>query len=130
MLLADTIIPGMALKDGHLFASFSVMGGFMQPQGHVQVLSNMIDYGMDPQTALDAPRFCIKDGTAGGAVAVEDGIDPAVVAELAAMGHDVSLTKDYERFLFGRGQIISRDPASGVLCGGSDGRADGCAFGY
>lgn len=61
---------------------------------------------------------------------MEAGISPDVVARLAAMGHPVEMVSGYERALFGRGQIITRDPQTGVLCGGSDPRADGCALGY
>ena len=125
-----TIIPAMATRetDGSLLASFGVMGGFMQPQGHVQVFSALTDDELDPQSALDLPRFCIEDGTAGGIVAIEDGIPDAVTQELAGRGHPVSKVAGWDRALFGRGQIIVRDPKTGVLCGGSDPRADGCAM--
>ncbi|MCX6030406.1 MAG: gamma-glutamyltransferase family protein [Chloroflexi bacterium] len=125
-----TIIPAMATReaDGSFYASFGVMGGFMQPQGHMQVVIALADDGLDPQAALDRPRFCIEDGTAGGQVALEEGIPPATIAALAAMGHSVNTVSGHGRALFGRGQIILRDPETGVLCGGSDPRADGCAM--
>ncbi|MBN1313097.1 MAG: gamma-glutamyltransferase [Anaerolineae bacterium] len=127
-----TIIPGMATResDGSLYASFGVMGGFMQPQGHVQVALGLLDDGLDPQAALDRPRICIEDGTAGGQVALEEGIPTSVMSQLAAMGHRVRPVNGYDRTVFGRGQIILRDPRIGVLCGGSDPRADGCALGF
>ncbi|MHA1303804.1 MAG: gamma-glutamyltransferase [Candidatus Heimdallarchaeaceae archaeon] len=125
-----TIIPGMAVKNGELYAPFGVMGGFMQPQGHVQVLVNMLDYDMNPQQALDAPRFCIQDGTSGGKVALEEGIDVPTMSRLATMGHDVVPISGWARAVFGRGQIITRDPETGVLCGGSDPRADGIVIGW
>jgi len=124
-----TIIPGLALKDGELYASFGVMGGFMQPQGHVQVLLNMIDFGMDPQTALDAPRFCVEPGF----IAFEDGISTEVLDSLRKLGFPVSSDAPFrgeKRGLFGKGQIITRNPQTGVLCGGSDPRGDGHAIGY
>jgi gamma-glutamyltranspeptidase/glutathione hydrolase len=126
-----TIIPGMATRedDGSLYASFGVMGGFMQPQGHVQVMLALLDDGLDPQQALDRPRVCLPAGEAKGLVALEAGIAPSVVDELRARGHDVALVEGHGRAVFGRGQIITRDPESGVLCGGSDPRADGCAIG-
>ena len=124
-----TIIPGMATIDGELFCPFSVMGGFMQPQGHVQVMVGMLDYGLDPQSVLDAPRFCIEQGTAGGYVCLEDGVSEEVVAGLKQRGHDVRVEKSWDRAVFGRGQIIRKDRA-GVLWCGSDGRADGAAAGY
>ena len=125
-----TIIPALATReaDGAFYASFGVMSGFMQPQGHVQVVIALADDGLDPQAALDRPRFCIEDGTAGGPVALEEGISPATVAALAALGHPVNTVGGHGRALFGRGQIILRDPETGVLCGGSDPRADGCAM--
>ena len=118
-----------------LVGPFGVMGGFMQPQGHVQVVVALADDRLDPQAALDRPRFCIEavgpsqwDGTLVSQVALEDGIPAAAVAALAAMGHPVTMKSGHERAIFGRGQIILRDPATGVLCGGSDPRADGCAM--
>ena len=119
----------MATKDGELWASFGVMGGFMQPQGHVQVLCNMIDHGMDPQTALEAPRFIIMDGTRNGQVFFEDGISEDTIQTLKSMGHHVESKplESFERSHFGRRQIIRRDPATGVLIAGSDMRADGQA---
>ncbi|HUS78275.1 MAG TPA: gamma-glutamyltransferase [Patescibacteria group bacterium] len=124
-----TIIPGMAMKDGELLGPFGVMGGFMQPQGHLQVVVNMVDYGMDPQAALDSPRFCIGSGTSGGKVALEEGINLEVMSQLARMGHEVIPRTGSARGGFGRGQIILRNPETGVLCGGSDPRADGMAIG-
>jgi gamma-glutamyltranspeptidase/glutathione hydrolase len=109
-----------------LYASYGVMGGFMQPQGHVQVLSALVDAGLDPQSALDAPRFCIDVDVAGGKVAVEEGMPDATLTALRGMGHPLYEVSGYERALFGRGQVILRDEA-GVLCGGSDPRADGYA---
>lgn len=124
-----TIIPGMLTRpDGRLYAPFGVMGGFMQPQGHAQVVMNMIDREMDPQAALDRPRVCLEPGQPDGRVAVETGFGSDTVARLKAMGHDVYEVAGLARSLFGRGQIIRREP-DGVLWGGSDPRADGCAMG-
>jgi gamma-glutamyltranspeptidase/glutathione hydrolase len=111
-----------------LYASYGVMGGFMQPQGHVQVLSALVDNGLDPQAALDLPRFCIDVEEVGGEVAIEDGMPQDTVAGLQKLGHPTYPVSGYERALFGRGQVILRDPDSGVLCAGSDPRADGCAM--
>jgi len=124
-----TIIPALVTReDESLYASYGVMGGFMQPQGHVQVLSALVDNGLDPQVALDLPRFCIDVEESGGRIALEEGIPSDVVSGLEKLGHPVYSVSGYERSLFGRGQVILRDPVSGVLCAGSDPRADGCAM--
>jgi len=128
-----TIIPAMATQSWHggkqeLYASFGVMGGFMQPQGHLQVVIAMLDDNLDPQESLDQPRFCISDGETGGNVDLEIGIQPEIIGELAALGHAVNEVSGHERVVFGRGQVIRRDPKSGVLFAGSDPRADGCAM--
>lgn len=125
-----TIIPALITRehDDSLFACYGVMGGFMQPQGHLQVAVALIDDGLDPQSALDRPRFCIENGTAAGAVAIEDGVPPSMLAALEGMGHRVKRITGMERALFGRGQVILRDPHSGTLWGGSDPRADGVAM--
>jgi gamma-glutamyltranspeptidase/glutathione hydrolase len=124
-----TIIPAMVTReaDNSLYASYGVMGGFMQPQGHVQVLSALHDAGLDPQSALDLPRFCIDVDEAGGRVAIEEGMPQETFSALEKMGHSLYSVSGYERALFGRGQVIQRDPETGVLCGGSDPRADGYA---
>jgi gamma-glutamyltranspeptidase/glutathione hydrolase len=125
-----TIIPGMLLNaDGSLLGPFGVMGKFMQPQGHLQVLARMLIDGAGPQAALDEPRFCIdveEDGT----VLLEEGVALETGAALADLGHKVETVSGYERAVFGRGQIILRDPETGMLRGGSDPRADGLALGY
>lgn len=100
----------------------------MQPQGHVQVLSALVDDGLDPQAALDLPRFCIDVEESGGHVALEEGISTEAISGLEKMGHPVYFVSGYDRSLFGRGQVILRDPVSGVLTAGSDPRADGCAM--
>jgi gamma-glutamyltranspeptidase / glutathione hydrolase len=124
-----TIIPAMVTRpDGSLYASYGVMGGFMQPQGHVQVLSALVDHQLNPQSALDVPRFCIDVEEAGGRVALEDGMPTRVMSELESMGHPVYSVSGYDRSVFGRGQVILRDAETGVLAAGSDPRADGCAM--
>jgi gamma-glutamyltranspeptidase/glutathione hydrolase len=121
-----TIIPAMATRDDELYLCYGVMGGFMQPQGHLQVITNMVDFGMDPQQALNALRFLV----AGDGVALEEGLSPEVMRELQDLGHRVTLTSGYRRVGMGGGQIIQRDPETGVLMGGSEPRKDGCAVGW
>lgn len=125
-----TIIPGMALKNGELYASFGVMGGFMQPQGHVQVLSKMIDHGFEPQTALNAPRFYLDGGDPKGVVKLENQVPKKVKSTLKGLGHKVEVVRGFERNVFGNGQIIKRNPRTGVLWAGSDPRCDGAAYGF
>ncbi len=132
-----TIIPGMLTHEDELHASFGVMGGFMQPQGHLQMLVNMIDLGMPPQQALDMPRWRLNvDGGGlgaddpGGQVLIEEGWSFATLAALTRRGHRLLPVDGFGRGTFGGGQIILRNPESGVLTGGSDPRKDGCAAGY
>ena len=120
-----TIIPGFITKDGQPFSSFGVMGGFMQPQGHLQVGINMIDFGMDPQKALDAPRFNWQQEMS---VMLEATTDLEVHNALLQRGHEL-IPRD-QPMSFGGGQVIIRDPDSGVLIGGSEPRNDGTAVGY
>jgi gamma-glutamyltranspeptidase/glutathione hydrolase len=123
-----TIIPAMALRDGRLWLSFGVMGGFMQPQGHLQVVVNLVDYGLEPQEALNAPRFRV-DERGGPRVAIETGVSLTTRKALAMMGHDV-VPETLFAPGFGSGDIIAIDPDTGSLWGASDPRKDGCAVGY
>ena len=120
-----TIIPGFITRDGQPWCTFGVMGGFMQPQGHLQVGLNLLQYGMTPQAALDAPRFRWLRGKE---VALEAPVPRSVRDELVRRGH-VLLDTAGRDVSFGGGQIIIRDPESGVLIGGSDPRKDGAAVG-
>jgi len=119
---------GVGGEGESLYASYGVMGGFMQPQGHVQVLSAIVDDGLDPQSALDQLRFCIDVEESGGRVAIEEGMPSETIESLKKMGHPVYSVSGYERSFFGRGQVILRDAETGVLTAGSDPRADGCAM--
>ncbi len=125
-----TIIPAMVTRGDDLWASFGVMGGFMQPQGHVQVLVNLLDLAMSPQEALDAPRWCLMDGEPDGPIAVEASAGAELIAALQTRGHVVEVKAGLERMVFGAGQVIRRDVASGVLIAGSEPRRDGCAVGW
>jgi gamma-glutamyltranspeptidase/glutathione hydrolase len=129
-----TIIPAFVTKDGKPWASFGVMGGAMQPQGHVQVLVNLIDFGMNLQEAGDVPRVR-HDGSSeptgeqmrdGGRVVLENGYSPAVVKALEARGHKVKVANDGD---FGGYQAILRN-AEGVYFGASESRKDGAAQGF
>jgi gamma-glutamyltranspeptidase/glutathione hydrolase len=120
-----TIIPSFITRDGQPWSSFGVMGGFMQPQGHLQVGINLVDFEMDPQSALDAPRFRWTQGLE---VALETMISDRIGEELIKKGHQL-LTKG-SPMSYGGGQVIVRDPKSGVLIGGSDPRKDGAAVGW
>jgi gamma-glutamyltranspeptidase/glutathione hydrolase len=117
-----TIIPGMLRKDGKVTMPFGVMGGAYQPCGHTRFMSNMLDFGMEAQAAIDAPR-CFDDGTV---MNVERGYSDAVRAELNDMGHNVAIPK----VAIGGAQSILINHKTGVLEGASDPRKDGCALGY
>ena len=130
----QTIIPGFVMKDGEPWEAFGVMGGDVQPQGHVQVLVNQIDFGMDVQEAGDAARWRHADSseptgevmTNGGYVQVESGIPYASVRALVQRGHDVRAGDG----AFGGYQAIRWDSRNRVYHGASESRKDGCAIGY
>ena len=122
-----TIMPGFITRDGQPWSSFGVMGGFMQPQGHLQVGMNLVDMAMDPQSALDAPRFNWLEGRQ---VVLEQHVADDVRADLQRRGHELVPRAEIGRYQFGGGQIIVRDPDSGVLIGGSEPRNDGAAVGW
>jgi gamma-glutamyltranspeptidase/glutathione hydrolase len=126
-----TLIPGMVLKDNEPFFSFGVMGADNQPQGHVQVLLNMFDFGMDPQQAGEAPRF----RHAGEGVLLESAFDSTIRAGLAGLGHQIASVESAAFVAsgvdgWGGYQGILIDPVTGVLIGGSDPRKDGLAIGW
>ena len=116
-----TIIPALAFRGGDLWACFGVMGADYQPVGHVHLLTNLVDYGMDPQEALDSPRVMAYPAD----LRVERGVAPAVREALAARGHRVVEAEEP----LGGGQCILVDHRRGVLVGGSDPRKDGIALG-
>jgi gamma-glutamyltranspeptidase/glutathione hydrolase len=122
-----TIIPAMVFKDNKLFMSFGVMGGGIQPQGHVQVLVNIIDLGMGLQQAIDAPRYRYMNGRD---VLLEDEIPATVINQLIALGHRRASPPGILRSSMGGGQAIMIDPVNGTLMGASDPRKDGLALGY
>ncbi|RXU67863.1 gamma-glutamyltransferase [Pseudomonas protegens] len=114
-----TIIPGFLSQAGVPLGPFGVMGGYMQPQGHVQMVMNLVDFGLNPQAALDAPRWqWLGDMRVG----IEQGASGDLANALARRGHQVQIAHD--SLNYGRGQIILRDPVSGVFCGGTEPRAD------
>jgi gamma-glutamyltranspeptidase/glutathione hydrolase len=132
-----TIIPGFARRDGEALLAFGVMGAAMQPQGQVQVLSNLVDFGMGLQGAGDAPRVRHEGSTeptgaraiaGGGTVHLEPGFDEAVIAELAARGH--RLEPMGSGAAFGGYQAVYRDMRNDVYLGASESRKDGYAAGY
>ncbi|MBI1393655.1 MAG: gamma-glutamyltransferase [Alphaproteobacteria bacterium] len=135
-----TIIPAFLMRDGAPLMSFGLMGGGMQPQGHVQVLINMVDYGMNIQEAGDAARLNHDGGRQPtddlgaqgvdplGVLNVEPGVPAATVAQLKKMGHDVRVVEN--GVMFGGYQAIMRDPETGVYSGATEMRKDGIVIGY
>jgi gamma-glutamyltranspeptidase/glutathione hydrolase len=129
-----TIIPAFVTKDGEPFLAFAVMGGATQPQGHVQVLVDMIDFGMNAQEACDAPRILHEGSseptgeemTTGGIVSLESGIPYETARELVKIGHKVG----YDVGNYGGFQGIRWDAANRVYRAGSESRKDGQAAGY
>jgi len=136
----QTIIPAFVLKDDVPFMSFGLMGGGMQPQGHLQVLINIVDYGMNLQEAGDAARLNHVGGRSPtghldddnvdllGTLNVEAGVPASTVEQLRAMGHRVEIVED--GIMFGGYQAIMRDPQSGVYIGATEMRKDGLAIGF
>ena len=119
-----TIIPGFVTRNGAPAMSFGVMGGHMQHQGHVQMVTRIFDHGENPQAASDAPRWHV---TPEFAVALEDGYAPGIARDLAERGHEVRTVADHR--LFGGAQLIYRLPDGGY-CAASDHRKEGCAIGF
>ena len=117
-----TIIPGMLKQDGRVIMPFGVMGGQYQSTGHARFMTNVIDYGMDPQTAIDAPRCFTEYGD----MKVEKGYSDQVRQELSDLGHSVSIPD----VGIGGAQAIRINHDLGVLEGASDPRKDGIALGY
>jgi len=130
-----TIIPALVTREGKPWIAFGLMGGDMQPQGHAQILVNLLDLGMNLQEAGDAPRFYHTDSSEptgtrmsdGGKLALEPGVSRAVREELQRRGHRL---QELTPGAFGGYQAVARDPATGVLAGASESRKDGCALGY
>jgi gamma-glutamyltranspeptidase/glutathione hydrolase len=130
-----TIIPAFMTKGGEPIMSFGLMGGAMQPQGHTQIVVNLVDFGMTVQDAGDAARYHHKGSTAvtwqgrmqdGGTLELESGMRSDVVEELMRRGHKIEITSGP----FGGYQAIWRDPKTGVYWGASEMRKDGMAIGY
>jgi gamma-glutamyltranspeptidase/glutathione hydrolase len=117
-----TLVPAMVLKHGRPLMAFGVMGAHFQPMGHAYVMTNIFDYGMDPQQAIDTPRAFFDGDT----VLVEEALPEPVVAGLRQLGHKVAA----QRMPWGGAQIVRIEQESGVLAGASDARKDGCALGY
>ncbi len=117
-----TIIPALLMRDGRCHTSFGVMGAHYQPMGHVQFVTNTVDYSIDVQPAIDAPRAFFD----GDLTVVERGLPAATVEALRRMGHEVVVAPSP----WGGAQAIRIDWQRGVLVGGSEPRKDGCAIGY
>jgi gamma-glutamyltranspeptidase/glutathione hydrolase len=117
-----TIIPAMTMRDNRCDMSFGVMGAHYQPMGHVQIILNMLDFGMDVQQAIDCPRFFFEDEV----TIVERGADAKTIEGLKQRGHNVAVASAP----WGGAQTIKIDWGRGVLIGGSEPRKDGCALGY
>jgi gamma-glutamyltranspeptidase/glutathione hydrolase len=129
-----TIIPALVTRDGKPWIAFGVMGGDMQPQGHVQILVNLLDFGMNLQEAGDAARYYHAGSseptgtlmTTGGVLSLETGVPARIRRDLAKRGHRIAETVGR----YGGYQAIARDPVTGVYAGATESRKDGCALGY
>jgi len=133
-----TIIPAFIMKDGEPLMAFGVMGGYLQPQAHAQIVANLVDFGMNVQQAGDAARLVQQTASEptggkmsdGGEVGVEAGVSEAIVAELRDRGHTVSHGERTYSGSFGGYQAVWRDPRNGVYWGGTEMRFDGASAGY
>jgi len=121
----QTVIPAF-MKRGHVRVGFGVMGGWNQPQAHVQVISNLVDHGLNIQQALEAPRF-VKLTFAGTDVMMEARFPAAVRDDLARRGHEIDLQGEFSNMV-GGGQAVMREQRAGVNYGASDPRKDGAAI--
>ena len=119
-----TIIPGFLTRDGQPVGPFGIMGGYMQPQAHTQVMVHLLDEWLNPQAALDAPRFCWNEGLK---FDLEPGFNPAVVDALRRRGHEISVITGGQ---YGRGQIIARAGEGESWVGATEPRADGSVIGF
>ena len=119
-----TIIPGFLMKDGAPLGPFGVMGGDMQPQGHVQLISSIVDMGLGPQSGIDMPRFRVSEGRK---LHLEKGLGH-IEGQMAEMGYEVSVEKTDA--MFGGGQMIIRDAESGAYTAGTESRKDGIAIAF
>ena len=119
-----TIIPGFLMKDGAPLGPFGVMGGDMQPQGHVQLISSIVDMGLGPQSGIDMPRFRVSEGRK---LHLERGLGH-IEGRMAAMRYEVTVEKTDA--MFGGGQMIMRDAASGAYVAGTESRKDGIAIAF
>jgi len=133
-----TIIPAFIMKDGKPLMAFGVMGGYLQPQAHVQIVANMVDFGMNVQQAGDAARFVHQTAsqptggkmTDGGKLSLEAGVSEEIVAELRKRGHTVSHGERAYAGSYGGYQAVWRDPKNGVYWGGTEMRFDGASASY
>ncbi len=133
-----TIIPAFIMKDGKPLMAFGVMGGYLQPQAHAQIVANLVDFGMNVQQAGDAARLVHQTASQptggrmsdGGKVSVEGGVSDRIVAELRKRGHTVSHGERAYSGSFGGYQAVWRDPENGVFWGGTEMRFDGASAGY
>jgi gamma-glutamyltranspeptidase len=125
-----TLMPGMLYRDGDLWGPIGTQGGDAQAQVHLQLVTDLVDFGMEPQEAIEAPRWVAGGGPGQPPtlVTVEEGIADETRKGLSGFGHDVEVTGRFDATM-GHAQIILRDPSTGLLRGGADPRADGAALG-
>ena len=121
-----TIIPAF-MEKGDVRIAFGIMGGWNQAQAHAQFVSNMVDFGLNIQAALDAPRFS-KDTFDGRDVNLEARIPESVRRQLGGLGHEILSRGDFSSVRMGAGQAVAWDPSCGVMFGASDARKDGAAI--